>query len=464
MDAHVYSLRDVLAVAKIHPFYNQDRKYPPDSHAVQLAQEQAGTRESADVDLRPWPLLWKSQLYTVIRRLIDDRSPENTYRRSIYASSTGGGAGANPLFFMTDVEENRRQRKSFGQFLRKIGIVTPGDWVLTVNIAGGLYRSLDLMSEILENAGASVLSAGHIMPPNEVIQSLRDFHVNVLAGDSSHVTQLAHYISTLSPAERESIHLEKIIYTSEMLTPAQRSYIHHVLGPIKICSVMASAETGPWTASNPEFTGDSTIMDTADFIFDTRSMKIEIFPLSCQETDQQTPNPLPDGEQGFVVTTSLSRLRHPVVRYLTGDIASIHPLPEQARAKLSDEDWQHLRVLRLVGRDRRLSFDWDGGYIEFTNLKELLEDKKYAILQWQVILSKMESDETSFLEIRILCASEERDSAAHQKMILDRLIWFFQVGSSNADRFRVTFVGGMDEFERSSTGRKVIKFIDRFNN
>jgi hypothetical protein len=78
--------------------------------------------------------------YTTIERLVEDTTPQNSYRYSVYASITGGGFGSKPLFFGTDVHENRRQRANFGQFLRTTGLIEPGDWVLTVHTAGELYR------------------------------------------------------------------------------------------------------------------------------------------------------------------------------------------------------------------------------------------------------------------------------------------------------------------------------------
>ncbi|KAF2968959.1 hypothetical protein GQX73_g4599 [Xylaria multiplex] len=441
MDDNFYSLRDVLSVAKIHPFYCQEREYPPDAHAIQIARQEA-VEESAEADLKLFPLLWKKHLYTAVERLVNDTSPKNTYRHGVYASITGGGFGSKPLFFATDVGENRRQRATYGQFLRTIGVVAPGDWVLTVHSAGELYRSLDLVLEILENAGASVLSAGNRMPAAEACTLLAKYHVNVLTGDSSQVIQLVHHISTLSPEERDQIKLDKIIYTSEVLTPAQRAYIRQVLGPIKICSMFASAESGPWTASNPDMTGNATLAGSTDFIFDTRA------------------TPLPDGEQGMVVQTSLARLRNPLVRYVTGDVGSLHPLPDHARARLSESDWRHFRVLRLVGRDRRFSFDWDGEYIDFEDLAALINAES-AILQWQVILGTMEPSRESSLEVRVLRAAGDDDSS--REAFVNRLTTFLHVYEMNSHRFRLEFVQDMDGFERSTTGRKVIKFIDRYN-
>lgn len=79
--------------------------------------------------------------YAIIQRLIKDASPDNTFRRGIYTSITGGGGtGKAPLFFATDVHENRAHRARFGAFLRSVGLVSDTDWVVTVHTAGDLYR------------------------------------------------------------------------------------------------------------------------------------------------------------------------------------------------------------------------------------------------------------------------------------------------------------------------------------
>ncbi|KID74224.1 hypothetical protein MBR_06323, partial [Metarhizium brunneum ARSEF 3297] len=476
-----YTLSDVLAVAKSHPFYDQDIQYPPDSETIEKLREQSREQPESD-GLKLQPLLRKKDLYTTIERLVNDPSPQNTYRHSIYASITGGGFGSKPLFFATDVHENRRHRAQFGELLRATGVVKHGDWILTTHCAGELYRysrppvepsarfadqqtrSLDLMLEILENAGASVLSAGNHMPPEEVIHLLIKYHINVLAGDSSQVAQLIHRISGLAPESRALLRLDKIIYTSEVLTAAQRAHIKTVLGNhVKICSIMGSAEAGPWALSNPDLTGQEAHTSQADFIFDTRAMLLEVLsPSSQQGEGGSDPAPVPEGHEGIVVQTSLSRLRNPLVRYDTGDIGSLHPLPAQARGLVPEEYWPFLRVLRFQGRDRRFSFDWDGEYLDFVDLTALLNAEACGVLQWQVILDKLEPSLESSLEIRLL-RSPPNVKLLPEQELAERIRTFVHAYSANEHRFRLVFVDGLDGFERSSTGRKVIKFIDRYN-
>ncbi|KAF7593642.1 hypothetical protein BBP40_011047 [Aspergillus hancockii] len=254
--------------------------------------------------------------------------------------------------------------------------------ILTAQVTLTLYRSLDLLSEILENAGVTVLSASNGMTPGEILRALAHFHVNALTGDGSQVLQIAHHMSTLPVEEREKIKLAKVIYTSDPLTESQRSHITAILGLVKTCSIWGSAEAGLCGISNPELTGEERPPGTTDLLFDTRSVIIEILPTSASEDDSSSPaKPVPGGEERIIVQTTLQRRRNPFVRYITGDISSLHPLPESARAIAPEADFKYLRVLRLRGRDRRFSFKWFCAYYEFEKIVSLMQTKRSGILQ-----------------------------------------------------------------------------------
>ncbi|KAH7136898.1 hypothetical protein B0J13DRAFT_597344 [Dactylonectria estremocensis] len=451
---------EVLSVARIHPFYVCNVQYPPDTNTIKAALEKSA-QEPTKADLRTQSLLRKRDLYKTIERLIIDTNPRNTYRHAAYASVTGGGFGSRPLFFATDVHENRRHRGNFGRFVRDMGIIKDGDWVLTMHTAGELYRSLDLTLEILENAGASVLAAGHLMSPADIVRLLVDYNVNILCGDSSQIAQSMYHISALPQEIRDKLNVDQIIYTSETLTPAQRAHISEVLGPVKICSFMGSAEAGPYAVSNPDLTGSNVGRGYEDFVFDTRATLFEILPPSFAEQGSN-PDPVTGGEQGIIAQTSLARLRNPLVRYITGDIGSLHPFPEEARSLVPETEWPHLRLLRLQGRDTRFSFDWDGEYIEFHHLATLLNNEECGVLQWQVVLGKMDNSAESSLQVRLLCSPRNRNLIT-ELALTDRVRTFFHAYSGNEHRFQLIYLKDLDGFHRSSTGRKIIKFVDNFN-
>lgn len=385
------------------------------------------------------------------------------------------------MMFAVDVHENRQQRAQMGDFIKLCGIIEPRDWVLSTHLSGGFYRyvnpghemektplanleavrSLDLTTEIIENAGATVLSAGSYMPPTEVAKSLADYHVNVLTGDGSQVIQVVHEISRLPQNYRDRIHLEKIIYTSEPLTSPQRAFVQTALGDVKIFSIMGSSEAGPWAISSPDLTGEQGLAKcSTDFVFDTRNMLIEI--ISPSDIDgalvQSALTPAPPGEPGVIVQTSLQRLRNPLIRYNTGDIGSVHPLPDSASAIIPEADREYLRVLRMHGRDHRFSFKWYGAYFEFENIETFMQMEEYGILQWQILLGRLESSPQSTLEVRLL--RRPQAGCLSNNDVRHRVEAFFVVLPENQHLVRIVFVDDLDGFERSLTARKIIKFLD----
>ncbi|KAI9046319.1 uncharacterized protein KD926_004157 [Aspergillus affinis] len=461
MPPQQYSLADVLSIAQIHPFYRADIQYPPDADAIHHVLSSATKPQGSDILIQP--LLEKKSIYQAVERLVQDTSLENTYRRSSYLSITGGGSGGQPMLFAVDVHENRQQRLEMGRFLRLCRIVEPEDWVMSTHASGGFYRSLDLMTEVIENAGATVLSAGNYMSQQDLIQALIHFHVTVLTGDGSQVVQLVHSISNLPPDERGRLALRKIIYTSEPLTRPQRTLIHNTLPHATIYSVLGSAEAGPWAIGNPDLTGHDEDGTEASFIFDTRNMHIEILPLSLMDnpSPSQLPVPLPLGTPGIIVQTSLQRLRNPLVRYITGDVGSLEPLPDLTASFIPDTERQHLRMLRMRGRDRRFSFKWYGVYIEFENLRKFMQTAEFAIVQWQVILDRLPESPQTTLEVRLLTAPPEDQKVVHEEKLSKAVGDFFLALPENKHLYRLVFVDRLGDFERSSTAGKVINFVDR---
>ncbi|KAK6538082.1 hypothetical protein TWF694_010967 [Orbilia ellipsospora] len=452
-----FSLQQVLAVAKAHPLYNSDVEYPPTpKEALQIAND-AKNRNDDTIDLTTIPLATKETLYPTLSRLFSDTNPKNSFRNASYLSITGGGSGGLPMAFATDVFENRNQRAATGALAKACGLIEPGDVVLTLHTSGGLYRSLDLVTEICETAGGTVFCGGHKLSMAAVLEILLQYKPNVISADGSQTLHFANYVSTLPDETRAKININKVIFTSDPITRDQRKQISSILGA-QVFSIMGSAEAGSWAVANLDLTGKSDD-DGIDFIFDDRMMKIEILPASAMDHLDQAGATVADGEKGIIVQTSLSRLRNPLLRYVTGDIGCLRPFPS---GKVSSEDEQHLKIVRLYGRDRRFSFKWFGEYFEFPKVKELLQTSKgWNILQYQIVLSNLENKELQ-LELRLYRSSTAQEAASEEE-IKESLESFFVVYEVNQHAFKVTFLDGLDGFERSKTGSKVINFVDRSN-
>ncbi|KAF9253269.1 hypothetical protein DTO027I6_3511 [Penicillium roqueforti] len=441
-----FDLGDILAIASIHPFYS-DTPYPTKSEDLPI-------------------LLAKQKESSEIARLTTDKDPRNGYRQGTYISTTGGGSGGGPpMVFATDSREIRQQRAAIGSLLRSCGITGPGDWIMTMHVSGHLYRALDLISEVLEGSGATVLCAGSQMEQDQMIETLIGYRVNAISGDAGQIIQLARYISTLSEDKRRQLLINKALYTSEPMTPAQRSFLNSVFPNIAVSSVIGSAEAGPWAASPAELTETTKEQHFADFVYDQRLMHLEVFPFAVE--DPQDPcnvdvRPLPDGEKGLLVQTSLQRLRHPLIRYVCGDVCSLHSLPELIKAKISPEDAPHYKVARIYGRDRRISFDWYGEYFEFPVVQAALRTESWGILQYQIIRRYNERDKHHLdivLELRVL--RHDEPGTIGEEELTQELRKFFNVFGNNEELFDLKYLCDYSGFIRSTTGRKVINFIDK---
>ncbi|OQE21829.1 hypothetical protein PENSTE_c011G04494 [Penicillium steckii] len=133
------------------------------------------------------------------------------------------------MVFATDSEETRQQRAVIGSLLRNCGIIGPGDWVLTLHVSGHLYRALDLMAETMEGSGATVLCAGSAMEQDDIFETLVEYRVNVIAGDSGQVMQLSRYISSFPEEQKKQLLVNKVIYTSEPMTPGHAVRIVYIV-------------------------------------------------------------------------------------------------------------------------------------------------------------------------------------------------------------------------------------------
>lgn len=330
---------------------------------------------------------------------------------------------------------------------------------------------MDLTTDVYERAGATVLCAGCFLPRENLVTACLKLRINVITGDASQIVQFADYVATLSPSSRSLLRINKIIYTSEILGKTKRNYITSILGPVKFCSFLASAEAGPYGIANYSLTGDPPDDTAADFIIDTRAIHVEIFPLTAAEVPDSDSlsgpgmfEPVAEGTLGLIVLTSLQRLRNPLVRYVSGDVGSLHALPSSVSGQVGPDMAPHLRVLRLHGRDQRFSFKWLGEYFELDELDRVMRTESWGVLQWQLVLEQVE--EMDYCELRVfrrLSVEGSNETIISDADLMRHMRGAFYIEPLNNDEqlLRLVSVKTVNDFERSVTSNKVIRFIDR---
>ncbi|KAA9017005.1 phenylacetate--CoA ligase family protein [Niallia endozanthoxylica] len=140
------------------------------------------------------------------------------------------------------------------------------------------------------------------------ITVIEDFKPTVIAGTPSYILKVAEEMSAQGQNPRESS-LKFGIFGAEPWSEEMRKLLEESLN-IKACDIYGLSEVmGPGVAMECHEAQDGLHIAEDHFI-------VEVI-------NPDTLEPVPDGEEGELVFTSLTKEAFPVIRYRTGDIASI---------------------------------------------------------------------------------------------------------------------------------------------
>ncbi len=162
-----------------------------------------------------------------------------------------------------------------------------------------------------EKLGATVVpaSAGNTQ---KQIQLLADFEADIICCTPSYIIYLAEEMDKLGLKAGKDIKLKGGVFGAEAWSEGMREDIEKRLG-IRACDIYGLSEiAGPGVACDCEF---KTGMHFQDDHF---------YP---EIVDVNTLEPLPYGESGELVITTLTKEGMPLIRYRTRDIASLNDEP-----------------------------------------------------------------------------------------------------------------------------------------
>ncbi len=178
----------------------------------------------------------------------------------------------------------------------------------------------------IENIGATVVptSSGNTA---KHIRLIHDLGITALACTPSYALYMADMLNT-SADDRHGTRLRLGIFGAEPWTENMRREIEEKLG-IKAYNIYGLSEImGPGVAHECEYRNGSHIIDD------------HFYP---EIVDPETLRPLPDGRQGELVITTLTKEGMPLLRYRTKDLCSLtHEKCECGRTST--------RISRIAGR------------------------------------------------------------------------------------------------------------------
>ncbi|KAK9760063.1 hypothetical protein K7432_016295 [Basidiobolus ranarum] len=412
----LYSLEEVLSAGVRHPLY-------------------ASLRYPSKLDLAAIPLLDKVTLYNQLQYAINS---DKSILQSAYLSPTGGTSDGPLLYFITDTDENRAQREEMGRLMNEQSVITKEDIVLVLQGGKYMYRSLDLICELIDNSHGTALAAG-ASTSSDILASLAiQFGANAISGTCTQMINFAQYIE--ANGLQSLVKFDKIFYTSEVLPVHQEYYLRTTFGASVITSVYGSAEGGVWAACGPAKLGQGAAQGS-NFVYDKKMMIVEIL--------KEDGTHATEGEKGEIVLTSLMRLRNPLIRYCTGDLGSLHAYRGDPLA-----NGRSLAVLRLYGRNPVKSVNFQGEYFNPLELEQELQKAEWNILDWQAVFEGvMGKRDTVVFRIIFRVVFDNIPQLLHQKMVE-----LLEVEHHEDVLIEpVTY----DQVEKGRTGAKMKRFIDR---
>ncbi len=273
--------------------------------------ERAGIRPGEILsieDLQKLPVISKKDLEEDLRR----HPPFGTYQGEFPAvriQASSGSSGNPKPFFHTrndwDIISNLWSRRFHAQ-----GVKT-GD-IFQVVFTYSLFIAGFTATEGAMKLGALAVPAGSgaVTPSERQVRLLSEWGTTVLVGTPSYVLHLADVAEKMGMNLRKDFRLRITSHTAEPMTEVARQAIEARWG-VKAYDSFGSVETGAPTFECMEQDGYHINEDA--YIFEV------LHPESLK--------PLPPGEEGLLVVTSLFKEAAPVIRYNLEDITTFIDCP-----------------------------------------------------------------------------------------------------------------------------------------
>lgn len=204
--------------------------------------------------------------------------------------------------------------------------VTKAD-VLQNMMSYGLFTGGLMMHYGAEKVGALVIPSA-IGNTERQLLLMEDFKTTSIHLTPSYALYLADIFEKKGPAFRKKLKLKRAYMGAEPYTEETKNKIEKIL-KVKVYNSYGLTEmNGPGVAFECEYQDGMHLWEDSYFM---------------EIVDPKTNRPLPDGETGELILTTLTREGMPIIRYRTRDITAI--IPEKCKCGRT-----HRRIMRIKGR------------------------------------------------------------------------------------------------------------------
>ena len=227
----------------------------------------------------------------------------------------------------------------------------------------------------VEQVGATVIPASLTTNLEKQIAIMRDFKATVLISTPSHGVNIVAGLEQMQ-IHPERLHLRLGLFGGERLSDSLRHQLEEQLRITSIDTYGLTEIMGPGVA------GECQVRD--GFHINEDHFIVEVI-------DPQTLEPVPVGQEGELVLTTITKEGFPLIRYRTGDITQLNPEPCPCGRTF-------VRMARITGRtDDQVLFRGVGFFP--SQIEEVLASVEGTSPYYQIILEEKGGIDT--IEIRV---------------------------------------------------------------
>lgn len=224
--------------------------------------------------------------------------------REIVRIHSSSGAAARPIVVGYTRNDLKNWAEQVARILSAAGVTR--DDVVHIAFDYGLFTGGFGMHYGAERLGASVIPVS-VGNTERQIQIMQDFRSTVLVSTPSYALYMCKVMDEMgvSPA---SLYLRVGMFGGEPMSEKMRAQLEDRLGIVATDNYGVSAVMGPGIAGECELKNGLHINEDHFFV---------------EVLDPETLEPLPEGETGELVITTLTKEGLPMIRYRTRDVTSI---------------------------------------------------------------------------------------------------------------------------------------------
>jgi phenylacetate-CoA ligase len=227
-----------------------------------------------------------------------------------------------------------------------------------------------------EQIGASVIPSS-TSPPEKQIMIMKDFKTTVLICAPSYAVNIASTLGELQ-IHAESLNLKVGLFGAEPWGENLRRQLEEGLHIAALDNYGLTEVIGPGVAGECEH---------------KNGLHINEDHFVAEVIDPKTKAPLPAGEEGELVFTTITKEGFPLIRYRTGDISSLIQEPCSCGRTTR-------RMRRVTGRTDDLIFI-KGQKVFPSQIEEILLEAEGTAPHYRILLDRQEGNDTMEVQVEI---------------------------------------------------------------